>query len=63
MTNRYHTAVILALCFLLGTATMVAAQDYGARLGTVKRGGRVSFEPTGPGEERHDGQSVPDRFS
>ena len=49
MTNRYHTAVILALCLLLGTAMTVAAQDYGARLGTVKRGGRVSFEPTGPG--------------
>ena len=25
------------------------AQDYGARLGTVKRGGEVSYEPTGPG--------------
>ena len=25
------------------------AQDYGARLGTVQRGGKVSFEPTGPG--------------
>jgi len=25
------------------------AQDYGARLGTTQRGGKVSFEPTGPG--------------
>ena len=25
------------------------AQDYGVRLGTIKRGGKVSFEPTGPG--------------
>ena len=25
------------------------AQDYGARLGTVQRGGRVSYEPQGPG--------------
>lgn len=25
------------------------AQTYGARLGTVQRGGKVSFEPTGPG--------------
>ena len=25
------------------------AQDYGSRLGTVKRGGQISFEPTGPG--------------
>ncbi len=49
MTNRNYIAAILALCLLLGTATTVAAQDYGARLGTVKRGGRVSFEPTGPG--------------
>jgi len=28
---------------------MLHAQDYGARLGTVKRGGKVSFEPAGPG--------------
>ncbi|NKB67597.1 MAG: hypothetical protein GKR89_11080 [Candidatus Latescibacteria bacterium] len=34
--------VVLALGPLL-------AQEYGARLGTVQRGGRVSFEPTGPG--------------
>ena len=28
---------------------VLVAQDYGARLGTVKRGGKVSFEPRGPG--------------
>ncbi len=27
----------------------LAAQDYGVRLGQIQRGGRVSFEPTGPG--------------
>ena len=27
----------------------VGAQEYGARLGSVKRGGKVSFEPKGPG--------------
>ncbi|MEW6754533.1 MAG: hypothetical protein AB1505_26655 [Candidatus Latescibacterota bacterium] len=30
-------------------APALEAQDYGARLGTVQRGGRVTFEPTGPG--------------
>ena len=34
---------------ILLLAAAAGAQDYGARLGTVKRGGRVSFEPTGPG--------------
>jgi hypothetical protein len=27
----------------------LGAQEYGSRLGTVQRGGRVTFEPTGPG--------------
>ncbi len=30
-------------------AAGILAQESGTRLGTVKRGGRVSFEPTGPG--------------
>ncbi len=30
-------------------AAPLCAQEYGSRLGTVQRGGRVSFEPTGPG--------------
>ncbi|MBT4976757.1 MAG: hypothetical protein HOM86_05380, partial [Gemmatimonadetes bacterium] len=34
---------------MLIAALSVDAQDYGSRLGTVKRGGKVSFEPTGPG--------------
>ncbi len=34
---------------LLLLAGPLHAQDYGARLGQVKRGGRLSFEPTGPG--------------
>ena len=39
--------LLLAALVLLTTA--VAAQDFGARLGAAKRGGRVSYEPTGPG--------------
>ena len=39
----------VVLMILLMGGSEVCAQDYGARLGTVKRGGRVSFEPTGPG--------------
>ena len=35
---------IVALCVVESTA-----QEYGSRLGTIKRGGKVSFEPTGPG--------------
>jgi hypothetical protein len=38
---------LLALYTLAGTA--LQAQDYGSRLGNVKRGGKVSWEPTGPG--------------
>ncbi|MEW6750787.1 MAG: hypothetical protein AB1505_07390 [Candidatus Latescibacterota bacterium] len=39
------------LCFCLVALVSLPslAQDYGARLGTVKRGGLVSFEPRGPG--------------
>ena len=37
------------LVVLLVGATGLHAQEYGARLGTVKRGGKVSFEPQGPG--------------
>ena len=39
--------LLLAALVLLTTA--VAAQNFGARLGAAKRGGRVSYEPTGPG--------------
>jgi hypothetical protein len=38
-----------SLLLLLAGTTGLVAQEYGARLGTVKRGGKVSFEPTGPG--------------
>ena len=38
---------LLALYLLAGSA--LDAQDYGSRLGNVKRGGKVSWEPTGPG--------------
>ena len=38
-------------CLLLALLLVgpLHAQDYGARLGQVKRGGRLNFEPTGPG--------------
>ncbi|MEW6752628.1 MAG: hypothetical protein AB1505_16835 [Candidatus Latescibacterota bacterium] len=42
---RRAAACLLALAVL----SPAAGQEYGARLGTVKRGGAVSFEPTGPG--------------
>lgn len=41
-----------ALAHLLLAAVLsvaAGAQDYGARVGTVQRGGKVSFEPSGPG--------------
>ena len=41
------TLVFWAL--LAAVATEGFGQDYGARLGTVRRGGQVSYEPTGPG--------------
>ena len=51
MTRSTH--ICAALLFTVQWVALLAnpldAQDYGARLGTVQRGGRVSFEPTGPG--------------
>ena len=44
--NCWKRFFLLALVF---SATTIGAQDYGARLGTVQRGGKVSFEPTGSG--------------
>ena len=44
--NRWKTFSLLILVF---SATSIGAQDYGARIGTVQRGGKVSFEPTGSG--------------
>ena len=51
MTRQLHTLLWLSLLCLLaiGPPEPTYAQDYGSRLGTVKRGGRVSFEPRGPG--------------
>ena len=37
------------LALLVLSVSALYGQDFGARLGTVKRGGKVSFEPTGPG--------------
>jgi hypothetical protein len=39
-----HAALLLA-----ATVSVGLSQDYGARLGTVQRGGKVTFEPKGPG--------------
>ena len=41
---RCAALVVLVIC-----ASGVRGQDYGTRLGTVQRGGKVSYEPTGPG--------------
>jgi hypothetical protein len=39
---------LLLICALF-TPFSLQAQEYGARLGTVQRGGQVSYEPRGPG--------------
>ena len=39
----------LAVLLVLGGLATAGAQEHSARLGDIKRGGRVSFEPTGPG--------------
>ena len=44
---RRFVQTFLPLLLLLHVT--VHAQDYGARLGNIQRGGKVSFEPTGPG--------------
>ena len=50
-----HTAVrsgiviVVGIQTLLGTFVEAAAQDYGNRLGTPKRGGEISYAPRGPG--------------
>ena len=41
--------MVRTLTIVLLAVLAAEAQDYGARLATVQRGGRVSFEPTGPG--------------
>ena len=47
---RRRTRCLAWALLLAGLAVGAAqGQDYGARLGTVKRGGRVTYEPTGPG--------------
>ena len=51
MRRQLSTFLLLSLVALVavGQPDRVYAQDSGSRLGTVKRGGRASFEPTGPG--------------
>ena len=49
--RRYLPRLALAavIVLLLAMAASVQAQGFGARLGTIKRGGRVTYKPTGPG--------------
>ncbi|MEE2629213.1 MAG: hypothetical protein VX670_12215, partial [Candidatus Latescibacterota bacterium] len=46
--KAYKHWILLCLAGLLMTGTAALGQDYGNRLGT-QRGGKVSFEPAGPG--------------
>jgi len=45
--NQKALGVLVALFCLAGSAGW--AQQYGSRLGTIQRGGKVTFEPAGPG--------------
>ena len=49
--RRYALGPGLACLLILAllAPSPLAAQDYGVRLGNVQRGGKVSFEPSGPG--------------
>ena len=51
MTRSTHicAALLFTVLWVALLANPLDAQDYGARLGTVQRGGKVSFEPTGTG--------------
>ena len=48
-STRSFVLTVLVLGCLLLLPRFGAAQEYGARLGTLQRGGQVSFEPQGPG--------------
>ena len=48
--SRYgHLLVCVTGSFVLASAQVSAQQDYGARLGSVRRDGELSYEPQGPG--------------
>ena len=50
MLNKNAIFCLLNILICLGfIASSVHAQNYGSRLGTVQRGGKVSFQPQGPG--------------
>ncbi len=49
MLNRMRIYALATWAVLALPSTPLSAQDYGTRLGTVQRGGKVSFEPSGPG--------------
>ena len=44
---RSRVLVLLTTSALLGTLAETAAQDYGSRLGTLQRGGEISYAPRG----------------
>ena len=44
-----HWSILVSLCLVALFSLPSLAQEYGSRLGTVKRGGLVSFKPQGPG--------------
>ncbi|MYK39628.1 MAG: hypothetical protein F4049_05350, partial [Gemmatimonadetes bacterium] len=48
-STRSFVLAVLAPCWLLALPQLGTAQEYGSRLGTIQSGGRVSFEPQGPG--------------
>ena len=48
-STRLFVLAVLVPCCLLSLPQLGTAQEYGSRLGTIQSGGRVSFEPQGPG--------------
>ena len=49
MSIVVRIGISLALLLFFSDVKPVLSQGYGSQLGVVKRGGKVSWEPTGPG--------------
>ena len=50
MIQQIRSLLLLVFVIMLCVVSQeLYAQNYGNRLGTIKRGGEVSFEPQGPG--------------
>ena len=47
-TGRQAATILVAVA-LAATTSSAVAQEYGSRLGNIRRGGEVSFDPRGPG--------------